>query len=272
MGLVDAEGAHEARDGTGHAVAGIGVQVVGAEARLPELAGGIAFKHRPLPGAEHGNAGGAGLLERGLPLGRHDVEGLVPTDGGELAVLVVDPVLLAQQRGGEAVLPVHDLGQEVALDAVETAVDRRLGSPWVATTLSFCTPTTTEQPVPRSGRRLVPAHAGVSGGRRCVDRNRQASGSRRCGSGLGLQVAAAIAVAITGGQRCVHGRHPEKRVKTVELGRPWRAAPRSSSRRGRRRAGPQWRRWRRGGQRTCRACSAHAASRSPRYGAGGVRP
>ena len=41
----------------------------------------------------------------------------------ELAVLVVLAVLHAQQRRGQPVLAVHDLGQEVALDAVEAAID-----------------------------------------------------------------------------------------------------------------------------------------------------
>lgn len=208
---------------------GQGVEVVGAETGLPELAGGIAFKHRPLPGAEHRDAGGAGLLERGLPLAGHDVEGLVPADGGELAVLVIDPVLLAQQRGGEAVLPVHDLGQEVALDAVEAAVDRGLGVALGGHDLVVLHAHDDRAAgAAEAARRLVPAHAGVGGGRRCVDRNRQASGSRGGGGSLGLQeVAAAVAaaVAITGGQRCVHGRHPEQKGKTMELGRPWRTAP-----------------------------------------------
>ena len=51
------------------------------------------------------------------------VEGLVPGHRRELAVLVVLAVLHAQQRRGEPVLAVHDLGEEVALDAVEAAVD-----------------------------------------------------------------------------------------------------------------------------------------------------
>jgi hypothetical protein len=53
--LVDAEGAHEAGHRRGHAVAGVGVEVVGAEAGLHQLGGGIAFPDRPLAGAEHGD-------------------------------------------------------------------------------------------------------------------------------------------------------------------------------------------------------------------------
>jgi hypothetical protein len=54
--LVDAEGAHEAGHGRGHAVARVGVEVVGAEAGLHQLGGGIAFPDRPLAGAEHADA------------------------------------------------------------------------------------------------------------------------------------------------------------------------------------------------------------------------
>ncbi len=66
-------------------------------------------------------------LDRRLPLLGHDVEGLVPGDRLEIAVLVVLAVLLAQQRLGQPVLAVHDLRQEIALDAVQAAVDRRIG-------------------------------------------------------------------------------------------------------------------------------------------------
>jgi two-component system nitrate/nitrite sensor histidine kinase NarX len=51
----------------------------------------------------------------------------VPGDRRELAVLVELAVLHAQQRLGQAVLAVHDLGQEIALDAVQALVHRRIG-------------------------------------------------------------------------------------------------------------------------------------------------
>ena len=60
--LVDAERAHEAGDGRGHAVARIGIEVVGAEAGLEELGGGVALPDRPLAGAEHADRRWAALL------------------------------------------------------------------------------------------------------------------------------------------------------------------------------------------------------------------
>ena len=57
---------------------------------------------------------------------RHDVEGFVPRDRRELAVLVVFAVRLAQHRLGETVVAVHDLGKEIALHAIEAAIDFRL--------------------------------------------------------------------------------------------------------------------------------------------------
>ena len=62
--LVDAEGAHEADRGRRHAVARVGIEIVGAEARLHQLQCGIAFPDRPLPGAEHADAARAALLQR----------------------------------------------------------------------------------------------------------------------------------------------------------------------------------------------------------------
>ena len=73
-------------------------------------------------------------LQHALELLGHHVERLVPRDRRELAVLVVLAVLHAQQRRRQAVRAVHDLREEVALDAVHAAVDLGLVSPWVATT------------------------------------------------------------------------------------------------------------------------------------------
>ncbi|MNE85782.1 hypothetical protein D3C80_1828190 [compost metagenome] len=47
--LVHAEGAHEAHHRRGHAVAGVGVDVVAAKAGLHQFVGGVTFPHRPLP-------------------------------------------------------------------------------------------------------------------------------------------------------------------------------------------------------------------------------
>ena len=125
-GLVDAEGAHEAGHGRGHAVARIRVDVVGAKTRLEQLGGGIALPDGPLAGAEHADVARPARLQRCLAFVLHDVEGLVPADARELAVLVELAVLHAQHGLGQAILAVHDLGEEVALDAVQALVHRRV--------------------------------------------------------------------------------------------------------------------------------------------------
>ena len=114
-----------ATGGRRHAVARIGVEIVGAKARAHQLGGGIAFPHRPLARAEHADGGRPLVLQYLLGARGHDVEGFVPTDRRELAVLVEDAVLLAQQRRGQTVAAVHDLRKKVALDAVEAAVHLR---------------------------------------------------------------------------------------------------------------------------------------------------
>ncbi|MNS53892.1 hypothetical protein D3C72_866640 [compost metagenome] len=126
-GLIHAEGAHETDHGGGHAVTGVGIQVVGAQARFHQLGGGITFPYGPLAGAEHADGGRSLLLEGGLELLGHDVERLIPADGGEVAILVELAIGHAQHGLGQAILAVHDLGEEVALDAVEATVDRRIG-------------------------------------------------------------------------------------------------------------------------------------------------
>jgi hypothetical protein len=122
--LVDPEGLDEARHGGRHAVARVGVEVVGAHAGLHELRRGVALIDRVLAGAEDGDRRRSILRVVLLELLRHHVEGRVPAHGRETALLVVLAVLHPQQRPREAILPVHDGGVEVALDAVETAVDR----------------------------------------------------------------------------------------------------------------------------------------------------
>ncbi|MNZ60499.1 hypothetical protein D3C78_785700 [compost metagenome] len=124
-GLVHAESAHETRHGRCHAVARIRVDVVGAKAALEQLGGGIAFPDRPLARTEHAHGCRPLVLDRFLELLGHDVEGHVPGHMLELAFLGVLAVLHAQHGLGQAVLAVHDLGQEIALDAVETAVHFR---------------------------------------------------------------------------------------------------------------------------------------------------
>ena len=125
--LVDAEGPDEGGRGRGHAVARVGVEIVGAEARAHQLGRGVALPDRPLAGAEHADRRRPLLAQHTLGLRGHHVERLLPGDRRELAVLGVLAAPHAQQRRGQAVGAVHDLGQEVALDAVEAAVDLGLG-------------------------------------------------------------------------------------------------------------------------------------------------
>lgn len=124
--LVGAEGAHEGEHRRGHAVPRVGVDVVGAQPGLEQLAGGVALPDRPLAGAEHRHALRPVVANGLLELLRHQIQRLVPGDRLEIAALVVDPVALAQHRPGQPVLAVEDLGEEVALDAVEAAIDLRV--------------------------------------------------------------------------------------------------------------------------------------------------
>jgi len=126
-GLVDAEGLVEAHDSGRHAESGVRVDVVGAEAALPELRGGVGLGNGVLAGAHERDARGPLFGVDTLELARHFVEGLVPGDGFELAVLVELAVGAAHERLRQTVPAVHDLGVEVALDAVEAAVDGRVG-------------------------------------------------------------------------------------------------------------------------------------------------
>ena len=72
-------------------------------------------------------ASGPLALSALLELLGHDIEGLVPGDGLKLAFLIVDAAALAQEWRGQPVGAIHDLRQEIALDAVQTAIDRRIG-------------------------------------------------------------------------------------------------------------------------------------------------
>ncbi|MCY1341897.1 hypothetical protein D9M69_278650 [compost metagenome] len=121
-GFIHAKGAHEAHDRRSHAVTGVGVDVVGTQAGLHQLVGGIAFPDRPLPGTEHADRLGAMLPDRRLVLLGHDVEGLLPGHRQELALLVVGAILHTQERLGQAVAAVHHLRQEIALHAVEAPI------------------------------------------------------------------------------------------------------------------------------------------------------
>ena len=125
--LVDAEGLHEAGDRRGHAVAGVGVEVVRAPAGLDQLRRGVALLDRVLTGTHDADAGRPECFVGAPPLALHLVEGALPGDRGELAALVELAVLHAQQRMLEPVGAVGDLGVGVALDAEQPAVDRARG-------------------------------------------------------------------------------------------------------------------------------------------------
>src|SRR6185369_4822356 len=64
--FIGAEGIHEGYDRRGHAEAGVGLQVVGADPPLHQLGGGVALVDGPLAGTVHGNrigaVGGNGFL------------------------------------------------------------------------------------------------------------------------------------------------------------------------------------------------------------------
>ena len=126
-GFVDAEGLIEPNDGRGHAKTSIRVDVVRAKAPLHEFRRGVGFGNRVLARADDRDSRGPLLLIDALELFRHFVEGLIPTDGLELAVLVELAVRAAHQRLRETVAAVGNLGVEIALDAVEPAVHGRVG-------------------------------------------------------------------------------------------------------------------------------------------------
>ena len=125
--LVDAEDLIEGHDRAGHAQARIGIDVVAAEARLHQLAGGVGLGDGVLAGADDGHRARAlgfiGLAELAL----HLVHRHFPAHRLEGRVLVELAVLHAHQRLRQAVGAVEDLAVEVALDAVQPPVHRRVG-------------------------------------------------------------------------------------------------------------------------------------------------
>ena len=186
--LVHAERAHEAGHRRGHAVAGVRVEVVRPEPGLQQLRRGVALPHRPLARAEHADGGRAALRERLLPLLGHDVEGFLPRHPRELAVLVVLAVLLPEERRREAVGAVHDLREEVALDAVQAAVHFRfrvaLGRDHAAV---LHADEHAAAGAAEAARGLVPAdpvRGALRDGRHCGQGDPRGRGRRRCGVGL----------------------------------------------------------------------------------------
>ena len=76
---------------------GIGIDVVRAKAGLEQLGGSIALPHRPLAGAEHAHGIGTLGLKRLFELLCHNVEGSIPRNLLEFAVLSIATILHAQQ-------------------------------------------------------------------------------------------------------------------------------------------------------------------------------
>ena len=121
--FVHAEGLVEAHHGGSHAKTSVGVDVVGTEAGLQELGSRVGFGNRVLPRTDDGYAfRSLGLVDT-AELTFHFVEGLFPAHGHELTVLVELAVLHAHERARQTILTVEDLGVEVALDAVQAAID-----------------------------------------------------------------------------------------------------------------------------------------------------
>ena len=121
--FVHAEGLVEAHHGGSHAKTSVGVNVVGTEAGLQELGSRVGFGNRVLPRTDDGYAfRSLGLVDT-AELAFHFVEGLFPAHGHELTVLVELAVLHAHERARQTILTVEDLGVEVALDAVQAAID-----------------------------------------------------------------------------------------------------------------------------------------------------
>ena len=108
-------------------MARVGIDVVAAKSGLHQFGGGVALLNGVLARAHHRHAGGAqlgiGLFESLL----HLIESARPRHRHEVALFIELAVLHAQQRLGQAVLAVENLAVEIALDAVEAAIDRGIG-------------------------------------------------------------------------------------------------------------------------------------------------
>ena len=82
-------------DGGGrHAVAGVGVEIVGAEAGPHQLGRGIALEDRPLARAEHADGGRPFSFSTRFALLGHHVERLVPETGSNSPSLSYAPFFL----------------------------------------------------------------------------------------------------------------------------------------------------------------------------------
>ena len=200
--LVHAEGPDEGDGRRGHAMAGVRIEVVGAEARPHQLRRGVALENRPLSRAEHADRVRAFLLQHALELTCHLVEGAIPRHGLELAVLSELPVPHAEQRLGQPVDAVHDLRQEVALDAVEAPIDLRLHVTVGSDDLSILDADhDAAAGAAEAAGRLGPLQLDVGAGREILRRRGQANVRRRGGSGGGLCLDERTS-------REIHRRHP----------------------------------------------------------------
>ena len=126
-GFVNAEGLIKAHNGGSHTEARIRVNVVGAEPGLHEFTGAVRFRNRVLAGTDDGDAFRTLCLVGAAQLFLHFVESLFPAHRLKAPVLVEFAVLLTHQGLREAVLAVENLGVEVTLNAVKTAVHRGFG-------------------------------------------------------------------------------------------------------------------------------------------------
>ena len=188
--LVHAESPHEAADRGRHAVARVRVDVVRAEACLEELGRRVALPYRPLSGAEHADPARPLLAQRLLELLLHHVEGGFPGDRPEIALLVEGAVAHTKERSGEPVFAVEDLGEEIALDAVEPAVDLRLDVAMGGDHLAFLHRHVDAAPDPAEpAGRLCPVEAGVFGvGDQVGGPHRGGKPRRRCGACRGRRL------------------------------------------------------------------------------------
>ena len=110
--------------GRGHAVARVGVEVVGAEARAHQLGRGVALPDRPLAGAEHADRRRApSRAARAWPARAITSNASSQETGVNSPSLAYSPPCMRSSGVVRRSRAVHDLGQEVALDAVEAAVD-----------------------------------------------------------------------------------------------------------------------------------------------------
>jgi hypothetical protein len=124
--LVDAEDLDERCHSRRHAMAGVGVDVVGPPAGLGQLDRRVTLGDRVLAGPHDADPGRAELAVNLLELTFHLVERALPRDLGKIAVLVETPVLHPQERLRQPVLAIEDVGVGVALGAQKAAIDRIL--------------------------------------------------------------------------------------------------------------------------------------------------